>query len=76
MIGYSMPEYDHHAIELLENANPDALLFVIDKYATDTAKRYSRFPPSRKMLYSGTAKEYCEGFISGTLDHSKYSYFS
>lgn len=76
VMGYSMPEYDHHAIALLENANPDALLFVIDKYAMDTARRYSRFPPSRKMLYSATAKEYCDGFTSGTLDHSKYSSFS
>jgi NAD-dependent SIR2 family protein deacetylase len=65
VIGYSLPEYDHHAITLLHETNPDAELVVIDKYATDIASRYAQFPPVDKFFRSTSAKEFCDELFEG-----------
>lgn len=60
VLGYSLPDYDHHAIELLKNTNPYASLFVVDKYATHIAPKYSKFTRGTKAFKSISAKEFGE----------------
>ena len=65
VIGYSLPEYDHHAIDLLYEMNRDSTLCIVDKYAAQIASRYSRYPNHNKFFQSMGAKEFCEGLFSG-----------
>lgn len=58
IIGYSLPSYDHSAIQLLkESLNQAAKIYVFDKYAEDLLDRYSWLPNENKRYFQGGFKD-------------------
>lgn len=49
VVGYSMPEYDAHAVELLKGISGDANLAVVDPYSQNVAAKFSFVHPSRRF---------------------------
>lgn len=76
VIGYSLPEYDHHAVALLHETNPEAEFLVIDKYAAYIAPRYAQFPFRQKFFRSMSAKEFCDDLFARKNPERQAIFFS
>ena len=52
VVGYSLPSYDTHAVELFEHTSPEAELAIIDPFAPDLLQRYASIMPVRNRFFS------------------------
>jgi NAD-dependent SIR2 family protein deacetylase len=51
VIGYSLPSYDSHAVELFKNTNPTADLAIVDPFASNILERYANTVPAKNRYY-------------------------
>jgi len=51
VVGYSLPSYDSHAVQLFEKTNPNSSLAIVDPYAYDILDRYANTIPSKDRYF-------------------------